>query len=286
MSLHKTRSYARGALPLLLTVALLIGCEGREVAYPGTVYQVSTLQALLAGMYDGQMTLGELKRHGGFGIGTFDALDGEMVVRDGVVYQVRFDGTVAQPPDSTTTPFANVTVFPTGAGQSLILPPDLDDAAFRALLDKNLPTTNVPFAVRVTGTFVLVKVRSVPLQSEPYPPLVEVVKHQSVFELRHVQGTIIGFRLPAYFQGINVAGYHLHFLTTDAQAGGHVLDFQVADASVEFLPLREVSLILPDSDAFGQAELSGDKTDEVMRVEQDPMATGVVAQGADPAHVD
>ena len=53
----------------------------------------------------------ELKKHGDFGIGTFDALDGEMIVLDGVVYQAKADGHIYQAADNLTTPFATVTYF-------------------------------------------------------------------------------------------------------------------------------------------------------------------------------
>ena len=51
------------------------------------------MTALLDGIYDGEMTIGELLGKGNFGIGTFDALDGEMIILDGVCYQLRGDGT-------------------------------------------------------------------------------------------------------------------------------------------------------------------------------------------------
>jgi acetolactate decarboxylase len=74
----------------------------------------------------------------------------------------------------------------------------------------------------VDGRFEYVRTRSVPRQRIPYPPLAEVVKDQPVFELSAVRGSLVGFRFPDYAQGLNVAGYHFHFITADRSAGGHV----------------------------------------------------------------
>ena len=64
------------------------------------VYQTSTMGALLDGVYDGDVTIAELLTHGDFGLGTFNHLDGEMVVLDGVCHHLRSDGsaTVAAAP--------------------------------------------------------------------------------------------------------------------------------------------------------------------------------------------
>ena len=96
------------ALTLVLSAP---GCVHRAARAPDFLTQFSVIDALLAGNYDGSLTCGELRRHGDFGIGTFDALDGEMTVLDGVVYAIRSDGRVEKVADSETTPFATVTFF-------------------------------------------------------------------------------------------------------------------------------------------------------------------------------
>ena len=79
--------------------------HGREV------YQTSTMGALLQGVYDGEVTIRELLHHGDFGVGTFNRLDGEMVVLDGVCYQLRSDGSATIADPEQKTPFAAVTWF-------------------------------------------------------------------------------------------------------------------------------------------------------------------------------
>ena len=75
------------------------------------VFQNSTINALLEGVYDGSMTYGELRRHGDFGLGTFNALDGEMVAFDGEFYQIKSDGIAYPVADEQRTPFATVLFF-------------------------------------------------------------------------------------------------------------------------------------------------------------------------------
>jgi acetolactate decarboxylase len=134
--------------------------------------------------------------------------------------------------------------------------------------DRLLPTLNVFYALKITGTFQIMTTRSVPSQQKPYKPLSEVVKTQPVFTMRNVEGTVVGFRCPSYVKGINVSGYHLHFLTADRKAGGHVLDFKVEKATMELDETREFLLILPSDKAFFSADLATDREKELKAVEK------------------
>lgn len=181
---------------------------------------------MLDGNYEGDVSFAELAARGDFGLGTLNALDGEMIAIDGSFYQVKADG-LAYPIDGRVrTPFAVVTVFEPDMYQSLAAP--MDFKALCEYLDGVIGAESGCCAIRVDGHFDRIKTRSVPRQRRPYPPLVEVVESQPTFELRDVPGTLVGFRFPQYTQGINVAGYHFHFITEDRSAGGHVLDCQLA----------------------------------------------------------
>ena len=61
-----------------------------------TVTQLAPFLYILSGNYDGALTVAQYKAAGNFGIGTFEGLDGEAVLLDGVVYQVKGDGSVAR----------------------------------------------------------------------------------------------------------------------------------------------------------------------------------------------
>jgi acetolactate decarboxylase len=252
----------------LLLLAVLAACPAtaQESRRGDVLYQVSTLEALMTGIYDGQTTFAALAKHGDFGLGTFNALDGEMVALEGRFYQVRANGLISLAAPNQMTPFANVAFF--RAQTRFIIENANDLAALQALLDKKLLSHNIFYAVRMTGLFSRVKVRSVPAQKPPYPPLTEVVKHQSVWNYNDLKGSIVGFRFPPYMQGLNTTGYHLHFLDQDRQKGGHLLDAAGAKLVVDVDALHRLDLALPRQGAFLKARLGQDTSQAVRKVEK------------------
>jgi len=217
------------------------------------LYQTSTFTALLRGLYDGDFTFGELKKKGDFGIGTFNGLDGEMVELDGVVYQIKSDGTAYIADNSMKTPFSTVTFF--DSDSSTLLDRELDDTQLSQYLDGLLPSKNIFYAIKIDGVFSRVKTRSVPKQDKPYQPLLEVVKNQPTFEFSNVSGTIVGFWSPEYVTGLNVPGYHLHFITRDLKSGGHVLEYEPVDVSIQIDYTTEFDMVLPQNSDFYGVEL-------------------------------
>jgi acetolactate decarboxylase len=231
-----------------------------------TVFQVSTLPALSLGLYSGTMTFGELLKHGNFGLGTFDALDGELIVLKGKAWRVRADGRVSPVENKATTPFAAVTHF--APHQSLSLPQPVDYAGLQQWVSLALTTNNTPYAIEIRGTFTRIKVRSVPRQSKPYRPLAEVVKTQSVWEWTNIRGTLVGFRFPGYLSGVNLADYHFHFLSDDTQRGGHLLDCELQNGTVRIQNLRGFKMQLPSSSDFDHANLATDHSAALKATEQ------------------
>ena len=197
---------------------------------------------MLAGLYDGAIDFGSLSTYGDFGIGTFDRFNGEMIGFDGSFYQIDSHGMAHRVSDAETTPFACVTFFEPDLSASL--PHNADYASLSVFLTSFLPTQNLFYAIRVDGTFSYVKTRSVPAQEEPYRPLVDIVAEQPTFDFHHVEGTLIGFRCPEFVAGLNVAGDHLHFLTSDRTSGGHVLDVVIDEATltVDITPAFETKM--------------------------------------------
>lgn len=260
----------RLCLAALIAAALLAACRPAPDPGAGGITQVATIDALLAGAYDGTVTLAELRQSGDFGIGTFHALDGEMILLDGVFYKVRGDGTVVEPPLSETTPFASVTHFRADVREEL--PAGLDLPALEARIDRLLPQANRFCAFRVRGEFRHVRVRSVPAQSKPYPPLVAVTRNQPMFTLQGVRGTLIGFRSPTFVKGVNVPGYHLHFLADDRRSGGHVLEFTAATSTLEADTLHDfLTIRLPaPGAAFEKVDLTPDRSGELEEAEKNP----------------
>lgn len=256
-------------LCLLLICSLAGGCMGQEARTTQdqeVLWQVSTINALLDGAYDGQVPMAGLKDRGNLGIGTFEALDGEMIVLDGNVYKARYDGTVEKVNDMEKTPFASVTVFNEDER--------LDDASFsnyealQKTLDTMIKNPNLFYAFKISGHFSYVKVRSVPPQQKPYPPLAEVTKNQPIFEYENVKGDLVGFWCPAYVNGINVPGYHLHFISEDKTMGGHLLEVNIENATVMADQTPSFQMTLPEDEGFADLKLEEDKTEELEKVEK------------------
>lgn len=63
-----------------LPIASTTSCTPHVADFSPELFQYSTLEALLGGVYDGEVTVGELLTHGDFGLGTFNSLDGEMII--------------------------------------------------------------------------------------------------------------------------------------------------------------------------------------------------------------
>ncbi|GAB2787580.1 alpha-acetolactate decarboxylase [Rhabdobacter roseus] len=258
-------------LPLLCSALglLLSTCTSEKAPHaPGeqVLFQVSTIDALLAGDYDGTFTFGELRKNGDFGVGTFNGLDGELLALDGHYYQIRSDGKAYPVPDSARTPFATVVHFEADTVFSLDRP--LRFEQLLAYVDSLIPTENLFYAIRVEGYFGAVKTRSVPRQEKPYRPLVEVVKNQPTFDFTQTQGTLAGFRTPPFMKGLNVPGYHLHFLTHDRTQGGHVLACTLGKVKVSIDYIAGFQMILPTTGTFHRIDLSQDKQDELEQVEK------------------
>lgn len=219
-----------------------------------SLFQTSLMSALLDGVYDGDMTIGELLGHGGFGIGTFNGLDGEMIVLDGRPWQLRGDGSVASPALSEGTPYAVVTNFvPT---MSTPLPTGATRAEAATAIDRLLGSENYMYALRITGRFREVTTRTVTKQSKPYRPMVDATDDDTVVHFSDTRGTVVAFRTPLYEQGIGVPGCHAHFIDDDRTRGGHVLDFTLDDAIVEVCVCTDLHLQLPLTAEFGRANLS------------------------------
>lgn len=222
-----------------------------------TIYQVSTLDALIAGVFDGTATIGEVAEHGDLGLGTFNALDGEMVAFDGTVWRITHDGTVSEVGPDVPTPFAAMTPFE--ADQTLAIEGGLDMAALGTLLDGRLADRNTPVAVRIDGLFAMLSLRAPMRQEKPYVGLVEALKTQAVWQHEAIAGTMAGFWFPAWLGGLNAAGWHLHFVSDDRTIGGHVLALETGEATVQLDRSPELALVLPQTEAFAEAELGTPK---------------------------
>lgn len=248
-------------------VWLLVACAVFVQADEGRVMtQWSTIDAVLKGHYYGAVTLDEAARHGDFAIGTLEHLDGELVALDGKFYQVDDQGKVHLLKGDELSPFIAIAKFQTDI--EFEVPAGINLTDLQDFIDSQLPSANYFYAVRIEGTFASMRTRSVGAQTLPYPPLIEVVETQSVFDYPNSTGTLVGFRCPPYAKTLNVPGYHLHYLAADLSGGGHLLGLETAEGvKVQIGILPVLSLRLPENYHFRELDLSGDNLKELHEAE-------------------
>ena len=230
---------------------------------PNEIYQTATMEALLDGVYDGDVAIRELLSHGDFGLGTFNGLDGELLMLDSVCYQLRSDGSATRADVDELVPFAVVTRF--RPQRTIEVSTESDRAAVTALVDASVASANLMVAVRIRGEFATVRTRTVSKQEPPYRPFTDATRDQGEVTLTDVSGTLAGFRMPQWVQGISVAGYHAHFLDADQTRGGHALDYRLLRGTVEIGVCSDLHLSLPRTPQFEQADLNDDDVDGQIR---------------------
>ena len=220
-----------------------------------TMYQVSTSGALVQGVYQGCVTVGDLKNHGDFGLGTYDSLDGEGLMLDGKIWQALSSGKVVEPPDSATAPFWVCTNFEADKTVTLDSVTSWDNLLTQ--LDDLRTSDNLFVAFRVDGVFDTIDYR-IACKADYGVDLVTATRDQPEFTFKDCQGTLMGFWAPNYARTFNIPGYHLHLLSADHQHGGHVLGIKGSKLKVQVMNVQNVVMALPETPAFLSADLSGD----------------------------
>ncbi|MFG1174567.1 acetolactate decarboxylase [Erwiniaceae bacterium CAU 1747] len=227
------------------------------------IYQTSLMSALLSGVYEGATTVADLLKKGDFGLGTFNQLDGELIAFNREVYQLRSDGSARAARPEQQTPFAVMTFFNPHYQHRFDEPVSREQ--IHQLIDRQIDSDNQFCALRIDGLFRRADTRTVPCQHRPYKSMPEVLGKQPTFHFDHRNGVLIGFRTPQYMQGINVAGYHEHFITDDRQGGGHLLDYQLERGTLTFGEISKLVIDLPGDSDFLRANLNPENLDSAIR---------------------
>lgn len=232
----------------LMIACLAIGFTAQTLA--NTLFQTGTIAALMSGLQTGSMTFEQLTKKGDFGLGTANGLSGEMVEIDGKVYLSNdAQGNANSVPLSTKTPFAMTTRF--RAKKTFTVENITGINALQSLLNKNLPSENLYYAIKVTGLFNTVTARSVVPSNDIHAKLTNLIeKNQRINQYKNIQGTLVIFKSPAFSSPISVAGYHTHFISADRKKAGHVYDVTIANAEIAIDPLDRMTLQLPKNTAY------------------------------------
>ena len=230
-----------------------------------TLFQVSTAGALVHGVYERAVSSNYLLNYGDFGLGTFVNLDGEMVILDGAIYQVRSDGKVMHIEDDVGTPFAVVTRFDPDQDEFIESGTSLEEIT--KLCDQHRHSDNVFYAIRIDGRFSHVHTRAMRATLDGLP-LAKAAAIQPEFDFKNVSGTLVGIWAPQFSSALNVAGYHFHFLSEDRRQGGHLLECSGNNLRIRIETLTEFYLSLPESEEFLKADLTGDISNDLAYAEQ------------------
>jgi acetolactate decarboxylase len=227
-----------------------------------TLYQISTSTALVEGVHSGSVSSSVLLEHGDFGLGTFENLDGEMVILDGQIYQVA--ETVRHRTDKFLVPFASITHFRATSAF------EIDNVAclkgIKLACDQQRISDNLFYALRLDGIFETIHARAVHLVPKN-TRLLDAAETQSEFHFENIEGTLVGFWSPRYSSSFSIPGYHFHFISKDRTKGGHLLDCSARKLKARVQVLSEFDIQLPDSGPFLTTNLSKDPTSDLAKTE-------------------
>ncbi|MCF6269386.1 MAG: acetolactate decarboxylase [Melioribacteraceae bacterium] len=221
---------------LLLLTTFFVSCvnevkQNREVDYSDDIYQYSSKNILLENDYVGDLTVGEIKRKGNFGLGTFNMFDGELVFYETNVYQAKTDGTINEMPNDKLSPYVVTKFFE--ADTTITFPNNISLDSLKAILLPIVENTNTPLAIKIDAKFKTLKSRSIDKVDNESIELTEIIANQTEFDFTNVKGTVIGFWYPQYFDGVNFPGFHFHVLLDDLSGGGHLLDCTFENLNIE-----------------------------------------------------
>ena len=251
---------------LILAAAVSVDAAGIK---SDKLFQVALLQSLMQGEYDGVITVGELKHYGDTGIGTFQSVNGELIMLGGVVYRALWDGSVEVAPDDETVPFSNVTFFDADIKKENVNASSIKELKeiLTSLTDRQ--GKNQFYMAKVKGLMPSVLVRSELAQEKPYKTLNAALEtDQREFSYENINGTIVALYCPEYMDGLNTPGWHLHFISDDGKKGGHVLELSTKNCEIHLDIISEFAMVVPNRETFNAKDLAKDLKAEIKKVEQ------------------
>ncbi len=218
------------------------------------IYSYSVLAALNNSIYSGDLKISGLKTKGNFGLGTYEGLNGEMVMLDGAAWQVLEDGTIMEADDEGTTPYAVVTFFE--EDKTFEITGAINYEKLKSAIKGKFPSENYFYAIKIKGQFSSILCGGAPKQEKPYTKtLVEIIKNRPQFRAENIPGTIVGFYCPSFVGEVTLAGFHLHFISDDKSFGGHLINFQSSNLQVFYDQTKSMIFDLQGNQAFQDANL-------------------------------
>ncbi len=232
-----------------------------------TLIQASTLNALMLGNFDKTVSVKDFLHHADTGIGTYTGLDGEAIFEDGVAYKATADGKVSvmQPEDGVA--FGTVAKFDESVPEVELKNISDIETLKQALEPYVKDDQNIFYMIKAKGVFKTMHVRSCFASEKPYPTLSEVAQDQREFHFENTRGDVIAVWCPKYVNGINLPGWHFHYLSGDKTQGGHILGLSADSLRVKIDKIERFDLTLPQNPEFAQRDLCEDLSAKTAAVE-------------------
>lgn len=232
-----------------------------------TLIQASTLNALMLGNFDKTVSVKDFLHHADTGIGTYTGLDGEAIFEDGVAYKATADGKVSvmQPEDGVA--FGTVAKFDESVPEVELKNISDIETLKQALEPYVKEDQNIFYMIKAKGVFKTMHVRSCFACEKPYPTLSEVAQDQREFHFENTHGDVIAVWCPKYVNGINLPGWHFHYLSGDKTQGGYILGLSSDDLRVKIDKIERFDLTLPQNAEFAQRDLCEDLSAKTAAVE-------------------
>lgn len=234
---------------------------------PKTLFTVGIGGGLIGGLYDGFYPYKSLKKHGNFGLGAPDKLDGELMIFQGKIYKTQHTGKTSLVDDRDLTSFSMVNFF--HADKKFNPPAGMGKIALFHYLDSVLTNVNGMYAIHISGKFKAIKTRAFPpVKAHQHTPLAEMLALQRFFEYKDCEGDLIGYRLPYFMDNTNISGYHFHFLSAQKDAGGHIIDFKTDKIVIEIEQLDSYTIQPPATKDFEHFDFKKNREEDIKSVER------------------
>lgn len=252
---------------LISTLVTTLASNAQSVHAPNHLFTAGVGAGIIGGLYDGTFPCNQLKQHGNFGLGAPDKLDGELVIFQGKTYQTQSTGKTFVVNDKQTACFAMVNFFQ--ADKKFTVSNTMNKEALFHFLDSVLTNVNGLYAIHISGKFSFVKTRAFPpVKEHDHTPLASMLNLQNFFEFNSTQGDLIGYRLPYFMDNTNISGYHFHFLNTQKDAGGHIIDVKAENITIEIDQLDSYTIQVPSTSDFEHFNFKKNREEEIKSVER------------------
>lgn len=230
------------------------------------LWQYGVTSAMAGGVYEGDLTVKDLLSRGDFGIGAPNHLNGELTVVDGRAWHTEAGKGTKEAADSLLLSHAFVLHFTPDF--DFEMEGEMDETTMEQHISAQLSNKNGMYAFRITAVFDDMKTRAFPpLPADCHTPTAELMGREYKFDFPNTKGTIVGTWIPAWLDGVNIPGYHFHFISDDHTQGGHVLSFTGRQMKVEVYKIEEFCVQVQDSEEFRNFDFNKVSSEDIQRVE-------------------